>query len=176
MSIRALAVAAALTMAFPLSSRAQDGKLMIYPAKGQSAKQLSDDRYACYLDAVKKSGFDPANPQPEISKAPVRVKVPENEKQGAATKGTVAGAIAGAALGSRNRDAVGGAIAGAIVGQAVGGAIEAKGEEKAREQAKAKARQEAAARAKARMDLAERRANYRAAMQACLEGRGYVVR
>lgn len=176
MSTRILLAAVVPILAFPLLGRAQDGKLMIYPAKGQSAQQLSDDRYACYVQAVQQSGFDPANPPADVSTGPVKVKVPDNPNEGAAKKGTVAGAIAGAAIGSRDRDAVGGAIAGAIVGQAVGGAIEAKGGAKAREQARAEAKQEAASRAKQRADLAARRAHYRVAMQECMEGRGYTVR
>jgi outer membrane lipoprotein SlyB len=176
MSTRILPAFAVLIFAAPLLGRAEEGKLMIYPAKGQSAQQLADDRYACYKQAVQQSGFDPANPPAAISTSPVAVEVPENPNKGAAGKGTVAGAIAGAAVGSRDRDAVGGAIVGAIVGQAVGGAVEAKGEAKAREQARTEAKQKAAARAEQRADLERRRAAYRASMQACLEARGYTVR
>jgi hypothetical protein len=39
------------------------GDIMVYPAKGQSNKQLSNDRYECHIWAVKQSGFDPSNAQ-----------------------------------------------------------------------------------------------------------------
>jgi hypothetical protein len=160
-----------------LSVRASaDGKLMIYPASGQSDQQLADDRYACHLQAVEQSGFDPANPPAEISSAPIRVKVPDNPKDGASTKGAVAGAIAGAAIGKNNRDTVGGAIAGALAGAAIGSAIEAKGEAKARDEATAQAKEQAATRAETRADLERRRGQYLGAIQACMEARGYVVR
>lgn len=163
-------------LALPAVRASADGKLMIYPAAGQSDQQLADDRYACHLQAVEQSGFDPANPPAGTSTAPIRVKVPNNPQEGASAKGAVAGAIAGAAIGKNNRDAVGGAIAGALAGAAIGSAIEAKGAAKARDEAAAQAKEQAAARAEARADLERRRGRYLTAIQACMEARGYVVR
>lgn len=171
------AVAAALTLTLPPRvGAAAEGKLMIYPAKGQSEQQQSDDRYACHLRAVEQSGFDPANPPAELSQAPISVKVADNPKEGATGKGAAAGAVAGAAIGSRSHDTVGGAVAGAIAGAAIGGAIEAGGQDKARQEAEAEAKRLAAARADARAKLEQSRTAYRASIQACLEARGYVVR
>ncbi len=172
----ALAGAAALLGLGLCSAQAEEGKLMIYPAQGQSAKQLSDDRFACYLQAVAQSGFDPANPPPASAHGPIKVEVPKNPKQGAVGKGAAAGALAGAAIGNNNHDTLGGAVAGAIVGSAIGSVIEAQGQDDAREQATAEAKQKAAARADERAKQADSRAQYRAVMQACMEGRGYTVR
>lgn len=167
--------AAALTVAMPTIGAGQ-GKLMIYPARGQSQAQLEDDRYECHLQAVERSGFDPSFPPPDIPTAPISVPVPDNPKEGATAKGAAAGALVGAAIGKNNRDTVGGAIAGAIVGSAVGSAIEAKGESEAREQAEGQAHEQADARSQRRKDLERRRDAYRRAIQACLESRGYSVR
>jgi hypothetical protein len=171
-----LAAAALALFALPHAGAAAEGKLMIYPAKGQSDKQLSDDRFACYLEAVKQSGFDPANPPPPISSAPIRVKVPENQRKGATGTGTAVGALAGAAVGNNNHDTLGGAIAGAIIGSAIGGAVAAKGQAEARQEAEQKAKQVSSERADERSKRENSRVAYREAMRACLEGRGYVVR
>lgn len=45
-------------------------QLIIYPAKGQSQKQLDSDRYACHLWAVKQTGFDPSANNPNLSLKP----------------------------------------------------------------------------------------------------------
>ncbi|HEX5419313.1 MAG TPA: glycine zipper family protein [Gammaproteobacteria bacterium] len=177
MRTQLLFAAAALALStLPRAGAAAEGKLMIYPAKGQSDKQLGDDRYACYVEAVQQSGFDPAKPPAAVPATPITVKVPENPRKGATGTGTAVGALAGAAVGNNNHDTLGGAIAGAIIGSAIGGAVAAKGQAEAREEAEQKAKQAAAGRADERTKLAQSRAAYRAAMRACLEGRGYVVR
>jgi hypothetical protein len=158
------------------ASAAAAERLMVYPAEGQTDQQLADDRYACHLFAVEQSHFDPANPPPAIASGRITVRVPENEREGAAAKGAIAGAIAGAVAGSRDRDAVGRAVIGAAIGGAIGGAVEAQGEREARAGAEAEASERAKARAAARAELEAARSNYQRAMQACLEGRGYVVR
>jgi hypothetical protein len=158
------------------SSVAAADRLMVYPAQGQTDEQLADDRYACHLFAVEQSHFDPANPPPAIASGRIRVPVAENEREGAAAKGAIAGAIAGAVTGSRERDAVGRAAIGAVIGGAIGGAVEAQGEREARASAENEATQQAKARAAARAELEAARSEYQRAMQACLEGRGYVVR
>jgi len=162
-----------LALALPLlpGRATADGKLMIYPAAGQTEQQLADDRYACHVEAVAQSGFDPSRP-PSVPTGPVSVPVGENPREGAAAKGAVAGAIAGAVLGHETRDAIRGAIAGAVIG----GAVEAQGEAQTRGEAEAEARRLAEARVQGRADLDRRRAEYRASIQACLEQRGYSVR
>jgi pyruvoyl-dependent arginine decarboxylase (PvlArgDC) len=65
---------------------------------------------------------------------------------------------------------------GAAVGAAVGGAVEANGEMKAQDQARDEAQQRADDMKRTKAEKAMRRANYRRALTACLEGRGYTVR
>ena len=54
-------VVAALSLSVPKAGWAQG--LMIYPSKGQSQKQQSQDRYECHIWAVQQTGYDPSNPQ-----------------------------------------------------------------------------------------------------------------
>lgn len=42
-------------------------KLFIYPKKGQSKQQQSDDRYACHRYGVEQTGYDPSQPPSEVS-------------------------------------------------------------------------------------------------------------
>lgn len=163
-----ISLAVALGVAF--SAHAEE-RVFVYPAKGQSEKQQSEDRYHCHQWAVKASGFDPLSAgidQPEY----VRVPVPENPNRGATGKGMLGGAIAGAAIGEIGSDHAGrGAAIGAIVGALLGNISEQKGEQQSREQAEEQAR----AIYSDRREIAIGRANYRRALAACLEGRGYVV-
>lgn len=170
---RIIAAAAAVIVIGLSSGRASaaEGKLMIYPAGGQTEQQLADDRYACHLQAVDRSGFDPSASAP-VPSGPISVAVPDNPREGATAKGAIAGAIAGAVLGHGSRSAVGGAIAGAVVG----GAVEAQGEAEAHGQAAEEANRLAAARAQAEADFDRRRAEYRQTIRACMEQRGYTVR
>jgi hypothetical protein len=41
------------------AGRTQLKQLYVYPAGGQSAQQLADDRYACHTWSVDQTGFDP---------------------------------------------------------------------------------------------------------------------
>jgi len=156
-----------------MSAWAQD--LFVYPAEGQSDEQLADDRYECHVWAVQESRFDPSQLGETAPPRIVRVPVPENEAEGATEKGVIAGTIAGAVIGrddNRGRSA----ILGGVIGAIAGAAIEQQGERQAREQAEAEAQREAERLAENKAELAVRRSNYRRAMTACLEGRGYTVR
>jgi uncharacterized protein YcfJ len=152
---------------------AQD--MYVYPAKGQSEQQLSTDRYECHRWAVTETGFDPTDIGESGPPRAVRVPVPDNKAAGATGKGAIAGALAGAVLGHGDDKFKNTAI-GAAVGAAVGGAVEANGEMKAQEQARDEARERADDMKRTKGEKAMRRANYRRALTACLEGRGYTVR
>jgi len=138
-----------------------------YPAQGQSAQQQDRDKYECDRWAVQQSGFDPSQPG---SPPHLRVVVAPGPPPGA---GVAAGAITGGVLGaavSRPWEAASGALVGAVAGAAIGGVVESR----ANEQTSA---QIAASDNASRAALLEQRAgNYRRAMSACLEGRGYSVR
>lgn len=153
-------------LAAPLARAGE--RIFVYPARGQSEQQMADDRYHCHRWAVEASGFDPlavGYDQPRL----VRVPVPENPHSGAAGRGLVGGAIAGAALGEITDDEPArGAAIGAIVGALLGGLAEREGERVSRQVAAEEQRLQA-------RELGVGRANYRRALAACLEGRGYVV-
>lgn len=143
-------------------------RVYFYPKQGQSPEQQDRDRYACYLWAVKQTGFDPSRPNlaPHQRVRVMPVPAPGHD--------TAVGALAGAAIGaavSEPRNMAGGAAIGAITGAAIGAASDA-------------ARQQQAERLQQGYDQAyaeqqvqnDRQAqDYRRAMAACLEGRGYAV-
>jgi len=141
-------------------------EVYFYPTKGQSPAQQERDRYECYIWAKDKTGFDPSMP----SLAPgqrVQVEPATPPGQKAAT-GAMIGALLGAATserGERDEGAVRGAIAGALIGATSEAADQQRAQEIQRnEQAKVDSR------------LARQADEYRRAMTACLEGRGYNVK
>lgn len=144
-------------------------KVYFYPNQGQSQEQQDRDSYECYLWAKAQTGFDPSAP----NLAPhTRVEVVPQPPPGAGTAvGAVTGAILGAAVSSHHNQPEG-ALLGALAGGLIGSASDA-------------ARQEQAARLQEYYDrqagqnvaATERQAaDYRRALAACLEGRGYTVR
>jgi uncharacterized protein YcfJ len=165
-------IVGALTIA-GATAVAQD--IYVYPAKGQSEQQLSADRYECHRWAVTETNFDPTDLGEAGPPRAVRVPVPDNKAAGATGKGAIAGALAGAVLGHGD-DKLKNTAIGAAVGAAVGGAVEANGEMKAQDQARDEARERADDMRRTKAEKAMRRANYRRALTACLEGRGYTVR
>jgi uncharacterized protein YcfJ len=141
----------------------------VYPTSGQSQDQVGRDRYECYLWSVKQTGFDPS----QAHLAPhQRVEVVPMPPSGT---DTVAGAATGAILGAviaNPHDAAAGAIGGAIVGGALGAASDASREAQAK-----RVQQRYDARTNAQnAQIEEQASNYRRAMTACLEGRGYTVK
>ncbi|MEJ1965755.1 MAG: glycine zipper family protein [Gammaproteobacteria bacterium] len=142
-------------------------QVYVYPTAGQSPEQLSRDRYECYVWGVKQSGFDPS----QISLAPhQRVEVVPMPPSGS---DTVAGAVTGAIIGAVvARDPGAGAVGGAILGGAAGAVSDGQREARAK-QIQSRYDQ----RDNARMaQLEEQAGNYRRALTACLEGRGYTVK
>ena len=144
-------------------------RVYFYPAAGQSEAQQDRDRYDCHLWAVKQSGFDPSLPLPAPAPS-VEVIASPPPGQDAAV-GVVTGAVLGAAV-SNPRHAGENALLGAVVGGLIGAASDASRQERiaAVEQRNGNRRD---TRIAARLDrLAQ---EYRRAMSACLEGRGYSV-
>ncbi len=138
--------------------------LMVYPAKGQSPDQLERDRYECHVWAVQQSGFDPSRPGAPPGE---RVVVQPATPPGAGTAvGAIAGAILGAAIaGPRNAGA--GLLVGGITGAAVGTASDYNA------QAQANAEQAQFDRRAVGSDAGY--VNYRRAISACLDARGYTI-
>ena len=144
-----------------------DTNVYFYPARGQSPQQQDRDKYECNTWAVQQSGFDPSAPSvpPHL-----RVVVSSGPPPGS---GVAAGAVTGAVLGAVVAPpwrAGPGALIGALAGAAIGGIAENAAAERTREQVAASASSAQAA------QLEQEARNYRRAMSACLEGRGYNVR
>jgi len=129
------------------ASEAGDGELFVYPKNGQSDEQRDRDRYECHRWAVSETGFDPSDFGQVAPPRVVRVPVPENKAEGAIAKGALAGA-----------------------------AVETSGQLEAEGKARDEAQRQADELAHSKAEQALRRANYRRAITACLEGRGYTVR
>lgn len=176
MTIRILRSCSCAAMLVLLIQPAKGQDVYVYPARDQSDEQLAEDRYACHRWAIEESGFDPSLFDGVAPPRTVRVPVPRNEAEGAANKGAIAGAVVGGVVGSRDGDTVEGAVIGAVVGTMAGAAIESQGQREAREKAEADAKREAEEIAENEAELALRKSNYRRALTACLEGRGYTVR
>ena len=140
-----------------------------YPSKGQSEAQQDRDRYECYLWARKQTGFDPG----QVQLAPhQRVEVKPAAPQGSdAAAGAVGGAIVGSML-APHHDRGFGMVFGAITGAMLGAASDAERQRQADQ-----VQQHYDSREAQRYARVEKQArDYRRAMTACLEGRGYTVR
>jgi hypothetical protein len=146
-----------------------ESDLYVYPSKGQTGKQLDRDRYECHNWAVAQSHYNPS----DRHLAPhQQVRVVEMPPPG---RDTAVGAMTGAVIGNSvagRRDSGEGAVAGAIVGAMIGASSEA-----ARRKSMDDANTRLSADAQAERARLERQAaDYRRAISACLEGRGYTVK
>lgn len=138
--------------------------MYFYPERGQGEALQDRDRYECYRLAVRDSGVDPG--MTPVSR-PWSPPPPQARRDGAeVVAGAATGAVIGAAV-SSPRHAGQNAIIGAVFGAIVGAASQ---EARAQAAEAAQARQAAAsARAQAPLD------NFRRAMGACMQSRGYTV-
>jgi hypothetical protein len=140
-----------------------------YPQQGQTPEQTDRDRYDCHEWAVKQTNFDPSAPGVPPHD---QVRVASAPPPGTNTAiGAVAGAILGAVI-AGPRDAGFGAVAGGITGAAIGSTGDAANAEAQHQEIRAARAQDA--RQAATLD--QKAANYRRAISACLEGRGYTVK
>jgi hypothetical protein len=144
----------------------QQTKMIVYPAKQQSADQQATDERECYVWAQEQTGIDPMAAGPNVDSA------------AAASAGKMDSATTGAAVGGAARGAVGGAIVGGIAGDAgegaaIGAVAGAVSGRRAKKKAEAQAAQQGAAQAQG--ISAERMATFKKGMAACLSGRGYTV-
>jgi hypothetical protein len=140
-----------------------------YPQQGQTPEQTDRDRYDCHEWAVKQTSFDPSAPGVPPHD---QVRVASGPPPGTNTAiGAVAGAILGAVI-AGPRDAGFGAVAGGITGAAIGSTGDAANAQVQNQQILAARAQDA--RQTAILD--QKAANYRRAISACLEGRGYTVK
>jgi hypothetical protein len=103
-------VAAALASGFVASAALGASGPFIYPQKGQSAAQQSQDQAACDQWARSQTGIDPNAPPPSS----------RGGRAGNTVGGAARGAAVGAAVGAIAGDAGTGAGAGAVVGGVAG--------------------------------------------------------
>jgi len=142
-------------MVFASSTFVQAGPY-IYPAQGQNAEQMEQDKYQCYVWGKQQTGYDPMNPPVvyagQANTAPV---------VGGAARGAAGGAVIGAIAGNAGKGAAIGAVTGTVArGSRNRGAVN---------QQQQQAQQQSAA-------IAQRRNEYDRAYAVCLEGRGYSVK
>lgn len=141
-------------------------QVFMYPREGQSPMQQDRDRYECHIWSMEQTGFDPSLP-PLPVRHPVRVEpVPPVGHDTFFLSFT--GALLGAIIGGYHH-----APEGALIGGAIG-AMTGIVSDSARAEA---ARRIEADRNRQSVDddarMEDRAADYRRAMGACLEGRGY---
>ena len=143
-------------------------QLYFYPKNGQTMEKQSRDHYECYNWAVNQTGFEPgqsAIPQDQ------RVRVVPMPPPGYDTATfAIAGAVLGALFGGPHYSAQG-----AIVGGAAG-AIAGAASDSARQESARQMNESYAARDRQReAQLNAKALDFRRAMSACMEGRGYSV-
>jgi hypothetical protein len=140
-------------------------RVYFYPTTGQSEAQADRDRYECHNWSVRQTNFDPSRhlPPGELRATVVPARSTEQTVGAAAAVGAVIGAIA-----ADRGDTVQGAVIGGIAGAAVG-SVAASAE---KNEARRVERQPARGYGRYEKEAAE----FRRAMSACLEGRGYSVK
>lgn len=125
---RARALALALTVVFGLTScaTAPPGRVVVSPARGQTAAELDRDQFECALWAQDQAGADTGASLRNGALIGLF---------GLGALGSALGAAIGAATGSAGSGAVAGAIVGGAVGAPVGGSFAFARDRGARERA-----------------------------------------
>jgi hypothetical protein len=147
-----------------------DTNVYFYPAQGHpapSTQQQDRDKYECHVWAVRQTGFDPS-----LANVPPHQRVHLVAEAPPPGSGVAVGAVTGALLGaavSGPWHSGSGALIGAVAGAAIGGAAEAESTTEVQRMG-AQTMTEGA-----RAALERGAMNYRRALSACLEGRGYSV-
>ncbi len=151
-------VAPWLCVAMLAAGPAAAQELFIFPQQGQDQAQQDQDRGACHVWAVNQTGFDPtlASTTPPPS---------QEARQGGLVRGGARGAATGAVVGAIAGNAGRGAAMGAAGGGLIGGM---------RRSDQARRQQQDSRNWQGQQDA--QRANFRRALTACLEGKGYTVR
>jgi hypothetical protein len=150
------------------SLRAPITQVYFYPKAGQTTEQQSRDHYECYNWAMKQTGFDPSQSSiPPVQR--VRV-VPMPPPGHDITALAIAGAVLGALI-AGPRHAGAGALIGAGSGVFAGAASDASRQQYAQQMEEAYTNRDQAL--DARYEGQAR--DFRRAISACLEGRGYTV-
>ena len=143
-------------------------QVFFYPKEGQTTEQQSRDQYECYNWAMQQTGFDPSQSSIPSER---RVKVVPMPPPGHDTAAlAIAGAVLGALIAGPRHAAVGALIGGGS-GAAAGAVSDVTRQQYAQQMEEAYANRDQAL--DARYEGKAR--DFRRAMGACLEGRGYSV-
>ena len=143
-------------------------QVFFYPKEGQATEQQSRDQYECYNWAMQQTGFDPSQSSIPSER---RVKVVTMPPPGHDTAAlAIAGAVLGALIAGPRHAAVGALIGGGS-GAAAGAVSDVTRQQYAQQMEEAYANRDQAL--DARYEGKAR--DFRRAMGACLEGRGYSV-
>lgn len=141
----------------PVKGMASTVGLYVYPQKQQSATQQLTDEQQCYGSAKTQTGFDP-----NASTTAAKTAKPSSSNDHAAAKGALRGAtISGAVGGDPGHGAARGAILGSV-----------RAKHKAKEQSE-QAEKKADA---TKTEQQQKQDDFKRAMSACLDARGYSVR
>ena len=135
-----------------------------YPMRGQPPEQQDRDHYDCSIWATQQTGFDPSAPGVPPQQ---QVHIVSGPPPGSGTAtGAITGAILGAVIGGPYHGP-GPALAGAVVGGALGTAAE---------QSARKSQTVTVTDQRALAQVQHKASNYRRALGACLDARGYSVK
>jgi hypothetical protein len=141
----------------PVKGMASTVGLYVYPQKQQSATQQLTDEQQCYGSAKTQTGFDP-----NATTTAAKTTKPSSGNDHAAAKGAMRGAtISGAVGGDPGHGAARGAILGSV-----------RAKRKAKEQSE-QAEKKADA---TKTPQQQKQDDFKRAMSACLDARGYSVR
>ena len=147
--------------------------VVVFPAKGQTPQQQSQDEGECFAWSKGQTGVDPMAPAATATPPPAQEAVAAPPR-GQRVRGAVRGAAAGAVIGEVADDDAGkGAAIGATAGVLKGGAerrrAQAQAEQDAANKQKEAAQQQQAA-TQEQLDL------FKKGFAACLEPKGYTVK
>jgi hypothetical protein len=148
--------------------KARITQLYFYPKAGQSQERQSRDHYECYNWAVKQTHFDPSQSQvPPVQRVRVVPMPPPGHDTAVLA---VAGAVLGALIGGP-RHAGEGALIGAAGGAFTGAVSDVSRQQYAQQMEEAYAGRDRSL----EVQYHAKELDFRRAMSACLEGRGYSV-
>lgn len=146
----------------------QPPRVYFYPLQGQSPQKQDRDRYDCFNWAGTQTAFDPSR-QPLPREVREVAAVPAYPPGSVALAGAATGALLGAAV-SDPWDRGEGALIGAVAGTVIGAVAESSQKSQL---------QQVTSTSQPRYDASgygRQAAEFRRAMSACLEGRGYAVK
>ena len=172
-SLATVSLAAAQTQPTGQKTLAATLGVFVYPAKGQTAEQQSQDEVQCYNWAVQNTGTDPFDLAKQAQQQQQAEQAQQQASQvgkGAGAKGAVGGAAAGALIGEIASDDPGkgaayGAAAGAIAARRRGKRAQKEAEKQVEQQA-----QQQQQYTQKQMD------DFKKAFGVCLEANDYMVK